>query len=151
MSSKWNSGYGRKLVQWFVVVKYSLYFYFQLHPYFSNECNYRISWKDPFCGATDTPVLDFWWHLLWVWKPEWVLPYLHLAEAYDVCYMFPEIHLWCYTCWPLGGQHGCQADLFQIPAKALVGVERDTSHSMSERSTDWAMHFDLHDVLIFVK
>ena len=24
-----------------------------------------------FCGATDTPVLDFWWHLLWVSKPEW--------------------------------------------------------------------------------
>ena len=21
--------------------------------------------------ATDTPVLDFWWHLLWVSKPEW--------------------------------------------------------------------------------
>ena len=25
----------------------------------------------PFCGATDTLVLDFWWHLLWVSKPEW--------------------------------------------------------------------------------
>ena len=25
----------------------------------------------PFCGATDTPVLDFWWRLLWVSKPEW--------------------------------------------------------------------------------
>ena len=25
----------------------------------------------PFCGATDTPVLDFWWYLLWVSKPEW--------------------------------------------------------------------------------
>ena len=28
-----------------------------------------------FFGATGTPVLDFWWHLLWVSKPEWVLPY----------------------------------------------------------------------------
>ena len=36
----------------------------------------------PFCGATDTPVLVFWWRLLWVSKPEWVLPYLHLAEVY---------------------------------------------------------------------
>ena len=27
----------------------------------------------PFCWATDTPVLDFWWHLLWVSKPEWGL------------------------------------------------------------------------------
>ena len=24
----------------------------------------------PFCGATDTPVLDFWWCLLWFSKPE---------------------------------------------------------------------------------
>ena len=24
-----------------------------------------------FCGATDTPVLDFWWRLLWVSKSEW--------------------------------------------------------------------------------
>ena len=25
-----------------------------------------------FLGATGTPVLDFWWRLLWVSKPEWV-------------------------------------------------------------------------------
>ena len=28
-----------------------------------------------------TPVLDFWWHLLWGSKLEWVLPYLLFAEA----------------------------------------------------------------------
>ena len=32
-------------------------------------------------GATGTPVLNFWWHLLWVSKPEWVLPYSFFAEA----------------------------------------------------------------------
>ena len=26
----------------------------------------------PFCGATDNPVLDFWWHLSWVSKPGWI-------------------------------------------------------------------------------
>ena len=26
----------------------------------------------PFCGATDTPVLDFWWCLPWVSKPGWI-------------------------------------------------------------------------------
>ena len=26
----------------------------------------------PFCGATDTPVLDFWWRLPWVSKPGWI-------------------------------------------------------------------------------
>ena len=56
-----------------------------------------------------------------------------------ICYTFPEIYLWCDTCQPLDGQHGCQADLFHIPVKALVGLKLETSHSMSEHSTDWAM------------
>ena len=50
-----------------------------------------------FCGATDNPVLDFWWCLLWDSKPEW-------AALFTLGYMhntFPEIHLWCDTCQPL--------------------------------------------------
>ena len=35
----------------------------------------------PIFRATGTPVFDFWWHLLWVSKPEWVLPNLLFAEA----------------------------------------------------------------------
>ena len=38
-----------------------------------------------FVGATDTPVLDFWWRLLWVSKPEWVLPYSHLVLLCVTC------------------------------------------------------------------
>ena len=26
----------------------------------------------PFCGATDTPVLEFWWRLPWVSKTGWI-------------------------------------------------------------------------------
>ena len=33
-----------------------------------------------------------------------------------MCYMFPEIHLWCNTCQPLSGQHGSWANLLHIPA-----------------------------------
>ena len=37
-----------------------------------------------YMGAAGTPVLDFWWYLLWVSKPEWVLQYsrlvLHIAN-----------------------------------------------------------------------
>ena len=62
----------------------------------------------PFCGATDTPILDFWWRLFWVSKPEWVLPYSSLAEAYlklnifDICnwqIVAPkcEANLWLFT------------------------------------------------------
>ena len=35
-------------------------------------------------GATGTPVLDFWWRLLWVSKPEWVLPYSHCGGKCNV-------------------------------------------------------------------
>ena len=51
-----------------------------------------------FCGATDTPVLDFWLRLPWVSKPGWILLACFLACT------TPQIHLWCNTCWPLDGQ-----------------------------------------------
>ena len=53
----------------------------------------------PFRGATDTPVLDFWWHLPWVSKPMWIPCMLsHLCD--------PQIHFWCDTCWLYRDQHG---------------------------------------------
>ena len=39
----------------------------------------------PFCGATDTPVLDFWWRLPWVSKPGWI-PCLRALSP--VCHEF---------------------------------------------------------------
>ena len=100
----------------------------------------------PFCGATDTPILDFWWHLLWASKPEWVLPYLSLAEAYVLCYTFPDIHLWYDTCQPLGSQHGSWA----ISSTYLQGIVGTQNQELSchrsqceirqaRRSTDWAI------------
>ena len=35
-------------------------------------------------GVTGTPILDFWWHLLWVSKPGWVLPYSHCGGECNV-------------------------------------------------------------------
>ena len=48
--------------------------FFQPHSYPANLLK-KFTFQLSFCGATGTPVLDFWWHLLWVSKPEWVLPY----------------------------------------------------------------------------
>ena len=31
------------------------------------------------------PCFGFWWRVLWVSKPEWVLPYLYLSEVYIIC------------------------------------------------------------------
>ena len=82
----------------------------------------------PFCEDTDTPVLDFWWRLLWVSKP---VGSALFALGRGVQYIRLDS--------PLVLHQADQADLFHIPAKALVGVERETTCSMSERSTGWAM------------
>ena len=50
--------------------------YFMFSLFFKKK---NLEDMSPFC---DTPVLNFWRRLLWVLKPEWVLPYSHLAEAY---------------------------------------------------------------------
>ena len=61
------------------------------------------------------------------------------------CYMLPEIHLWCDTCWTLGSQHGSWAILFYIP------VSRDLSSLHCVRpgrhSTNWAMPARLNFIL----
>ena len=88
----------------------------------------------PFCGATDTPVLDFRWHFLWVSKPEWALPYSSLVEAYVLHYMFPQIHLWCDTYRPLGSQHGSWA-ISSTYLRAIGGTwnrELSCRHSQCE-------------------
>ena len=38
-----------------------------------------------FCGATDTPVSDFWWYFLWISKPEWAALFTLSGGAHDVC------------------------------------------------------------------
>ena len=53
-------------------------------------------------GFTDTPVLDFWWHLPWVSKPGWIPS---LACFLTCAQQIPQIHLWCDTC--LFHQYGC--------------------------------------------
>ena len=62
-----------------------------------------------FLWATDTPVLDFWWCLICTWQRH-------------ACYVIPEIHLWCNTCWPLGGQHSGQS-LPHMCVSVQVGLE----------------------------
>ena len=57
-----------------------------------------------FCGATDTPVLGSWWHLLWVSKPEWTALFALGRGIHHVCFL--RFLFWCNTCWPLDGQHG---------------------------------------------
>ena len=56
----------------------------------------------PFFGATDTPVSDFWWCLLWVSKPEWVLPYSNFVEAYVIYVPWdsPLVRHLCWCIWP---------------------------------------------------
>ena len=73
------------------------------HNWLSNEFFFLILEDiSPFCVATHTLVLDFWWHLPWVSKPGWICCILSLLCD-------PQIHFWWNTCWLCGGQHGSQA------------------------------------------
>ena len=57
----------------------------------------------PFWG----PLVPLFWISGWlpllVSKPESVLHYSLFYGCKCKVYTFPEIHLWCYICWPLGG------------------------------------------------
>ena len=60
----------------------------------------------PFCGVTDTSVVDFWW------------PHLH------VLLQIPQIHLCSDTCWLLSGQYGGWAGLIHVLTyKHLIGLK----------------------------
>ena len=50
----------------------------------------------PFCRATDAPVLDFWWRLLWVSKPEWAALFvlgrgIHVTRYLRKCIILARI------------------------------------------------------------
>ena len=63
----------------------------------------------PFCGFTDTAILDFWRCPSWISKPEWIQ---HLTcILHHLCKMdFLDSPL-CDTWWPLGSQH-CSSQAF---------------------------------------
>ena len=49
-----------------------------------------------------------------------------------MCYLFPEIHLWCDTCWPLAGQH-CSFSTYLGP-----GIGGALSRDLSYLRLVWA-------------
>ena len=68
-------------------------------------------------------------------------PYSSLAEVFVL-----HVHLWCDTCWPLGGQQGSRA----ISSTYLQGIGGTQNRELScrrsqcelsqaRRSTDWAI------------
>ena len=59
------------------------------------------------------PCFALWWHLHWVSKPR-VGSLIHTWERH-MSYTFPEIHLWCDTCWPPGSQYSRWPVLFHVP------------------------------------
>ena len=85
---------------------------------------YNIS---PFCGATDIPVLDFWWCLLWISKPEWVALFIlgrgicfthtlrftsgatptDLLAASMVAKLFSSMYLWADIGWDQNQDLSC--------------------------------------------
>ena len=87
-------------------------------------CFWRIlEVLSPFCGATDTPVLDFWWHLLG-FKAR-VSRLIHIRQWYT-CYAFPDSPLLWHlltSWWPVWLP---SYSLPHICEQALVGLETRT-------------------------
>ena len=54
-----------------------LYTYISIHQRHIHFLKKNLEDISPFCGATDTPVLDFWLCLLWVSKLEWAALFTH--------------------------------------------------------------------------
>ena len=67
-----------------------------------------------FLGTTGTPALEFWWHLLWGSKAEWVLPYSLFAEV-NVMYIpwDPPLVLHLLTTWWPAHSRSCPHILLQ--------------------------------------
>ena len=103
-------------------------------------------YPSPFWWATDTPVMDFWSHLLWVSKP--VGSFICTWQRHT-CYMFSDIHslqnlsFFCKTfledtspfCWATDTQV-----LFDGP---LIPLLWTTGHISSGFQSQWAALFAL--------
>ena len=93
----------------------------------------------PLCGATKTPVLDFWWCLLWVSKPEWAV-LLVLSRGIHVTHSLrltsgatpADLLATSMAAKPI-------SSTYLTCDHALVGLKRETYHATGKRSTDWAM------------
>ena len=113
-----------------------------------------------FFGATDTPVLDFWWHLPWVSK----LGKIRSLTCFFACMQWiPQIHLWCGTCWPFGGQHGSLAILSTYLHTSTGGLESRMENATASQHVarqtlptelswlsygQWFWYTEIHSLLI---
>ena len=83
----------------------------------------------PFCGATDTPFMDFWWCLFWISKPEWATLFV-LGRGACVT---QSLRLTCGTtpadllAWQLSGS------LPGTCKQALVGLKTRIYHATTVR------------------
>ena len=104
-----------------------------------------------FCGATDTPVLDFWWRLLWVSKPEWVALFM-LGGGIGVTHSLR----FTFGATPVDLLAASMAAELSLPCtcEALVGLETGSYHAAAHHvrsgrcSTGWAIPAQRYDTLI---
>ena len=85
-------------------------------------------------GATGTPVLDFWWHLLWVSKPEWAMPYSHCRGKHNVCSPRSTSSTTLADLLVAGAQSVLSPHEVRLPGFELVLSE----YLWARRSTNWA-------------
>ena len=99
---------------YYLISFFFFFFFFFLNSFFVGHIHMS------YFGATGTPVLDFWWRLLWVSKPEWVLPYSHCGGECNVHSLRSTSG--ATRCRPLDGQHcGALTGFISCPRILLCG------------------------------
>ena len=106
---------------------------FPLGVFFHPQRGSKLFWLEPSHKA-DWPGQNLFWvmynqwlylfyHHIFITKPEWI----SLLGCFIACMKWnPQIHLWCDTCSPVGGQHGSWAILiFVLVNKHWWGLRRD--------------------------
>ena len=88
-------------------------------------------------GATDNPVLDFWWCHIWVSKPEWEALF---TLGRDICLQIPwDSHLVQHLLTSWQPSWHLRHSLSHTFKQALVGLETGIYRPPDDCSTDWAM------------
>ena len=75
----------------------------------------------PFCGATDTTVLDFWWRLLWVSKPECVFMSFNLFIFLGATHFCKIRHLSYWNSILMQTSH-CKEPTCETPSRLSVNL-----------------------------
>ena len=111
--------------------------------FFLKKNNWKKNWRTRILFvAPRIPLFWIWWCLPWVLKPRC---YLSLEWVLACMQRIPQIHLWCDTCQPFGGQHGsCSHSPQACRRGRMLQFHRYTSRKVSRHAIHSVTAIGLH-------